>query len=30
MSYNAYLDEMADKLTRTLKLGAPYAALRIK
>lgn len=30
MSYNALLDEMADKLTRTLKLGVPYTATRIK
>ena len=30
MSCNAYLDEMADGLKRTLKLGIPYLGLRIK
>lgn len=30
MSYNTYLDEMADNLKRTLKLGIPYKALRIE
>jgi len=29
MSYNAYLDEMADNLKRSLKLQVPYKALRI-
>lgn len=30
MSYNSLMDVMADKLTRTLKLGVPYTAMRIK
>lgn len=30
MSCNAYLDEMADSLKRTLKLGVPYTSMRIK
>lgn len=29
MTYNAYLDEMADHLKRALKLGIPYRPLRI-
>jgi hypothetical protein len=29
MTVNTYLDEMADRLKRTLKLGIPYRALRI-
>ncbi|MCX7634129.1 MAG: CRISPR-associated endonuclease Cas1 [Syntrophales bacterium] len=29
MTVNAYLDEMADRLRRCLKLGIPYRALRI-
>jgi len=29
LSYNAYLDEIADNLRRALKLGIPYRALRI-
>jgi len=29
MSYNAYLDEMADSLRRSFKLNIPYKALRI-
>lgn len=30
MTYNACLDELVDKLTRTLKLGVPFTAMRIK
>jgi len=30
ISYNTYLDEMADSLKRSLKLGIPYKALRIE
>lgn len=30
LSYNAYLDEMADRLRRALKLGIPYQPLRIR
>ncbi len=30
MSYNSYMDEMADNLRRTLKLNTPYSALRIR
>jgi len=29
MSYNAFLDEMADNLKRSFKLNIPYKALRI-
>lgn len=29
LTYNAYLDEMADHLKRSLKMGIPYKALRI-
>ena len=30
ISYNAYLDEMAEKLRRSLRLGLPYQAMRIR
>ena len=30
ISYNAYLDEMAESLRRSLRLGIPYQALRIR
>lgn len=30
ISYNAYLDEMAERLRRALRLGLPYQALRIR
>lgn len=30
ISYNVYLDEMADKLRRSLKLSIPYKGLRIR